>query len=69
MITVIATILSIIGSLNWLLVGIFGLDVIALIFGSAAVVGARIIYILIGLSAVWLTAYLIRVRARMGTKY
>lgn len=68
MITVIATILSIVGGLNWFLVGAFSFDLVAWIFGSPAAVGSRIVYIVIGLAAVWLTAYLVRVRARMGTK-
>lgn len=45
-------ILLIIGGLNWLLVGIFGWDVGELFGGQAAVV-SRIVYILVGLSAVY----------------
>lgn len=47
---VIAWILLIIGGLNWLLVGIGNWDVVALIFGAGSVV-SKIIYILVGLSA------------------
>ncbi len=49
----IALILVIIGGLNWALVGIWGYDLVAGIFGSMSVV-ARIVYILVGLSALWL---------------
>ena len=46
----IAFVLVIIGALNWLLVGIFTWDVGA-IFGGQTVAISRIIYILVGLSA------------------
>lgn len=48
----IAKILLIIGGLNWGLVGLFDLDVIAKIFGTGII--ATIIYVLVGLSAIWL---------------
>lgn len=49
----IAWILLIIGGLNWLLVGILGWDV-GMIFGGQAAIVSRIIYILVGLSAIYL---------------
>ena len=48
---VIAFILLIIGGLNWLLVGAFGFDLVAAIFGTMSVV-SRIVYILVGISAI-----------------
>ncbi len=48
----IAFILVIIGGINWGLVGIFNFDLVAAIFGSMSVV-ARIIYILVGVAAVY----------------
>ena len=50
---VIAFILLVIGCLNWLWVGLFSWDVGALFGGQAAIV-SRIIYVLVGLSAIWL---------------
>ena len=47
-------IILLIGGLNWLCVGIFNFDLVAGIFGSTTSVGSRIIYILVGLSALWL---------------
>jgi uncharacterized membrane protein YuzA (DUF378 family) len=44
--------LVIIGGLNWGLVGLFGLDLVAAIFGSGSAL-ARIVYVLVGLSAAW----------------
>lgn len=51
----ITLILLIIGGLNWILVGLFSFDLVAAIFGNLSVL-ARIIYILVGLSAIYLLA-------------
>jgi uncharacterized protein len=51
----IAFVLVIIGGLNWLLVGIFNWDV-GMIFGGQGAVISKIIYILVGLSAIYLLA-------------
>ncbi len=51
-IDVIAAILVVIGGLNWGLVGLFGFDLVATIFGEMSVL-ARVIYILVGISAVY----------------
>lgn len=48
---IITFILVIIGALNWGLVGAFGLDLVALIFGDMTIL-SRIVYILVGLSAI-----------------
>ena len=48
-----ALILTIIGGLNWGLVGIFGFDLVAYIFGTMSIL-SRIVYILVALSAVLL---------------
>ncbi|MBN2488531.1 MAG: DUF378 domain-containing protein [Methanosarcinaceae archaeon] len=48
-----ALILVIVGGLNWGLVGLFGLDLVELIFGSIEIL-QRIIYILVGLAAVYM---------------
>jgi len=45
--------LTIIGALNWGLVGAFNFNLVSLIFGDMSIL-ARMIYILVGLSAVWL---------------
>ncbi len=51
-IDLLAIILLIIGGLNWGLVGLFNLNVIDMIFSQAYAV-ARVIYVLVGLSALW----------------
>ncbi len=56
----IALILSIIGSLNWGLVGIFKFDLVAWIFGGQAAAFSRIIYALVGLAGLWCITLLFR---------
>ena len=46
--------LVIVGGINWGLVGFFKYDLVAAIFGGSTVIVARIIYVLIGLSAIYL---------------
>lgn len=48
----ISFILLVIGGLNWLLVGVIGWDV-GMLFGGMTAVVSRIIYILVGLSALY----------------
>ncbi len=44
--------LVIVGGLNWLLVGLFDFDLVAALFGEMSTL-SRIVYVLVGLSAVW----------------
>jgi len=44
--------LIIVGGVNWGLVGLFGFDLVAAIFGAGSAL-ARLVYIVVGLSAVW----------------
>ena len=59
MITVICMILTVIGGLNWLIVGLANFNLISFIFSGDLYVIARIIYALVGISAVWVAGYLI----------
>lgn len=56
----ICLILSIIGSLNWGLVGLFRFDLVAWIFGGSDAILARIIYTVIALAGVWCISLLFR---------
>lgn len=47
----VSLILVIVGGINWGLVGVFNVDLVALIFGAMSLV-SKIIYILVGLSAI-----------------
>jgi len=49
----VALVLVVIGGLNWGLVGLFGFDLVATIFGVMSML-SRIVYVLVGLSAVYL---------------
>jgi len=57
-ITIIATILAVAGTTNWLLVGLFNFNLVAWIFGSATVV-SNIVYVLVGIAGFWLLSVLI----------
>ena len=56
----IALILTIIGGINWGLIGIFKFDLVAWIFGDQAAIMSRIIYTLVCLAAVWCISLLFR---------
>ena len=58
-----ALILSIIGSLNWGLVGIFRFDLVAWLFGGQTGLVSRIIYTIVGLAGLWYISLLFRKKA------
>ena len=64
-----ALVLTIVGGLNWGLVGLFRFDLVAAVFGGMEFgetnLASRIIYAAVGLSAVYLLS---RVRAFVGDK-
>jgi uncharacterized membrane protein YuzA (DUF378 family) len=45
--------LVIIGGLNWLLVGLFDFDLVAAVFGGQNQTMARVVYVIVGISALW----------------
>ena len=49
----IVLILVIIGAINWGLIGLFSFDLVAVIFGAMGII-TRIIYVLVGLSGIYL---------------
>jgi uncharacterized membrane protein YuzA (DUF378 family) len=55
----IALILVIVGGLNWGLVGLFNFDLVATIFGAGSTL-ARIVYIVVGLSAAYMIYFAIK---------
>ena len=58
----IALTLLIIGGLNWGSVGLFRFDLVAFLCGGATSMLSRIIYVLVGLSALWCISLLFRDR-------
>ncbi|HUQ09098.1 MAG TPA: DUF378 domain-containing protein [Steroidobacteraceae bacterium] len=61
----IALVLLVIGGLNWLLVGAFDFDLVAAIFGDMSP-AARVVYVLVGLAAIWTLISSARMRRTGG---
>lgn len=45
--------LVIIGALNWLMIGLFGFDLVGALFGGQMAILSRIVYTLVGLAGLW----------------
>lgn len=58
-ITLIATIIAIVGCLNWFLVGVFTFNLVTFLVGAG--IFARIVYALVGIAGFWL-AYILIIR-------
>jgi uncharacterized membrane protein YuzA (DUF378 family) len=58
----IATVLVIVGALNWLLVGLLNVDLVASIFGHMSTL-SRIVYVLVGIAGLY-QIYFARLLAR-----
>ena len=68
MITLIALIITIIGALNWLLIGIGGFNLVSwLTMGNE--IAQRIIYILVGVAGAWLVYFIARKRGRVDEPF
>lgn len=52
-INLVTLLLIIIGGVNWLLVAVADIDLVATLFGGRESAFATIVYILVGLSALW----------------
>ncbi|MBP3390086.1 MAG: DUF378 domain-containing protein [Clostridia bacterium] len=61
----ICLILSILGSINWGLVGIFQFDLVAWLFGGQDAMISRIIYSVIALAGIWCISLLFRDNGRI----
>ena len=48
-----ALVLAIAGAINWGLIGLFGIDLVALLCGGQTALLSRIIYSVIGLAGIW----------------
>ncbi|MBQ3425557.1 MAG: DUF378 domain-containing protein [Clostridia bacterium] len=57
MLSKISLALVIIGAVNWLLIGIFGYDLVGAIFGGQMAVVSRIIYTIVGLAGLWCISF------------
>ena len=54
-----ALLLTIVGAINWGAIGLFSLDLVALIFGNMSLL-SRIIYSLVGAGGLWYITLLFR---------
>ena len=58
----IALSLLIVGGINWGSVGLFNFDIVGWIFGGTDSIGARIVYVVVALCALWCISLLFRER-------
>ena len=64
----VALVLAIIGGLNWGSIGLFRFDLVAYLFGGQTAAVSRVIYTLVGLSAVWCISLLFRERDELDER-
>lgn len=55
--------LTIIGAINWGLIGLFQFDLVAWIFGGQSAIVSRIIYTIIALAGIWCISLLFKDRS------
>ena len=64
-IDVIAAVLLVVGGLNWGLVGLVNFDLVATLFGAGSIL-ARVVYCLVGLSALYQIVTIRAIQRRWG---
>lgn len=64
---VVAAILLVVGGLNWGLVGLFGFDLVAELFGAGSFL-SRVVYSLVGAAAVFQTLQFKAIQRRWGVR-
>ena len=65
MLKIVAFIVTIAGGINWLAIGMLQYDFVAGIFGTQANIFSRIIYTLVGISAIYITCAIITNKGRL----
>lgn len=68
MISIISFIVVIFGSINWLSIGFFQYDLVAGLFGYQGSIFSRLIYIIVGIAAIWLTFSIIKNKGKLNAK-
>ena len=68
MISIIAFIIVMFGSLNWLCIGFFQYDLVAGLFGYQGSIFSRIVYIIVGICAIYLIFVMIKNKGRLTVK-
>ena len=64
----ISLLITIVGGINWLLVGLFRFDLVAYMFGGQAATVSRIVYTIVGIASLWCISLLFRERVSAGTE-
>jgi len=64
----IALTLLVIGGINWGSVGLFQFDIVAFLAGGQSGIISRIIYVIVGLSALWCISLLFRDHTEAGDR-
>ena len=65
MISIVSFIILLFGGLNWLCIGFFQYDIVAGLFGFQASIFSRLIYIVVGISALYLIFSVIKNKGRI----
>lgn len=68
MLSILAFVLVMFGSLNWLCIGFFQYDIVAGLFGYQGSIFSRIIYIVVGICAIYLIFVIIKNKGRLTVK-
>ncbi len=58
----IALTILIIGGLNWGSIGVFQFDIVSWLFGGMSSIISRVVFVLVGLAAIWCISILFRDR-------
>lgn len=64
---ILVAVLLVVGGLNWGLVGVFGFDLVAALFGEMSTL-SRVVYALVGLAAVYQALSWKAIRSRWGVR-
>ena len=65
MLRIVAFIITIVGGINWLAIGMLQYDFVAGIFGTQANLFSRIIYTVVGISSIYITCIIISHKGRL----
>lgn len=65
MISIFAFIIVMFGSLNWLCIGFFQYDLVAGLFGYQGSIFSRLVYIVVGIAAIYLIFVIIKNKGRL----
>ena len=68
MISIFAFIIVIFGSMNWLSIGFFQYDLVAGLFGYQGSIFSRLVYIVVGICAIYLIIIIIKNKGRLTVK-